>query len=525
MKTKTPHKLPTGQLTILALCRLSEPIAMTSVFPYLPEMIESFGVPKNDIAKWAGWSSTIFCLCQAFTAIFWGRLSDHYGRKPIILFGLANTAATVLLWGFSTNLTMAMIARALQGFMSGNVGIIRTMVAELCPWKELQPRAFSIMPLVWNVGSVIGPAFGGVLVKQSHHGDLLERYPYALPNIFAAALFAVSITIGFLFLHETLETAKDKRDIGRTLGDALLKAVNPRSFNSCYLQPPEVSRGTEEEPLLQSAKSPTDDEETVLCDNSIPNMQKEANPKWKEVFRLQSTFALMAYTLLAMHDFAYQQLLPVFMYHPFDPRDSSDASQPLFQHLPFLFNRGFGLSHTRIGVFFSIAGAFSMLVQFFIFPPITSHFGTLRTFKTCITIYPFIYLLTPYTVLLPTEHTRQAALLLAVLLKQSVSVFMFPCCIILLTNSACSLKVLGTLNGVAMTTSGLGRAAGPALAGNLFTVGVEMECVLLPYAVLAAVAVLSLVPAYFMAECKGFGSSDEEEEEADEEEREDERAC
>lgn len=69
---------------------------------------------------------------------------------------------------------MAIASRALQGLGNGNVGILRTTVAELCPWKvddasllntvlilnvsqELQPRAFSIMPLVYTIGAIMGP--------------------------------------------------------------------------------------------------------------------------------------------------------------------------------------------------------------------------------------------------------------------------------------------------------------------------------------------------------------------------------
>lgn len=105
------------------------------MFPYLPEMIESFGVPKNEIAKWAGAASAIFSLGQCLTSIFWGRASDTYGRKKVILLGLFNTMVTSLVWGFSTSLPMALVARAIQGAGNGNVGILRTMVAELCPWK------------------------------------------------------------------------------------------------------------------------------------------------------------------------------------------------------------------------------------------------------------------------------------------------------------------------------------------------------------------------------------------------------
>jgi MFS family permease len=118
------------------------------VYPYVPEMMESFGLPVDDIARWAGISSSVFSICQACTGLLWGAASDKYGRKPIILLGLVNTMWTMLLWGFSTNLPMALVARALEGLGNGNVGLLRTMVAELCPWKELQPRAFSVMPLV-----------------------------------------------------------------------------------------------------------------------------------------------------------------------------------------------------------------------------------------------------------------------------------------------------------------------------------------------------------------------------------------
>src|ERR1700753_3373462 len=119
-----------------AMVRLSEPIALTSVYPYLPAMIQSFdGVKPADVGFWTEPASAIFSVAQCVTAIPWGRASDRYGRKPILLLGLLNTMLTSLLWGFSTNLPMALVARALSGAGNGNVGIIRTMVAELCPWK------------------------------------------------------------------------------------------------------------------------------------------------------------------------------------------------------------------------------------------------------------------------------------------------------------------------------------------------------------------------------------------------------
>ncbi len=120
-------------------------------------MVKSFNVPEDEIGKWAGICAGMFSLCQAVMGIPWGLFSDRFGRKYSILLGLCTNMFTSLLWGFSTNLTMAITARGIAGAGNGNVGIIRTTVAEMVPFKELQPRAFSLMPLVWNLGSIFGP--------------------------------------------------------------------------------------------------------------------------------------------------------------------------------------------------------------------------------------------------------------------------------------------------------------------------------------------------------------------------------
>jgi MFS family permease len=119
-------KLPVQQLAILSVARFAEPVALTNVNPYLPEMIESFGVSPDNVAKWAGITSAAFSVAQCLTAMMWVRASEKYGRKPVILVSLACTMSTTLLLGFSRSLTWAVIARTLGGAANGNVGIIRT---------------------------------------------------------------------------------------------------------------------------------------------------------------------------------------------------------------------------------------------------------------------------------------------------------------------------------------------------------------------------------------------------------------
>lgn len=171
-------------------------------------MIEHVGVPDTDVAKWVGITSAVVAVCQATMAVPWGTASDKFGRKPIILLGLTFTMIFSIVFGFSDSLFMLVSSRAMLGFMNGNVGIIRTMVAEMVPERELQPRAFSIMPLVWTIGSIFGPAFGGALARPAEkhpdlfgRSDFLRRHPFVLPNLLSSVLFIVGITTGFLFLH------------------------------------------------------------------------------------------------------------------------------------------------------------------------------------------------------------------------------------------------------------------------------------------------------------------------------------
>ena len=133
-------------INLTAICRFAEPVTLTSIFPYLvrlpsysithktntsqPEMIESFGIDKKNVAKWAGLTSAVFSLSQCLTAVLWGRASDKFGRKPTIMVGLTCTMICTLIWGMSTTLPMAIVARALSGACNGNGNSSLTLNSE-----------------------------------------------------------------------------------------------------------------------------------------------------------------------------------------------------------------------------------------------------------------------------------------------------------------------------------------------------------------------------------------------------------
>ncbi|EJT74507.1 hypothetical protein GGTG_08347 [Gaeumannomyces tritici R3-111a-1] len=493
-RSTTGSKLPTKQLAILAVARFAEPLALTSVFPYLPEMILSFGVKQEKVAQWAGLTGAAFSIAQSLTAVPWGMLSDRIGRKPTIMIGLMSTMICFLVWGMSTSLAMALTVRFVQGAGNGNVGIIRTMVAEMVPEREHQARAFSIMPLVWSLGSIFGPSFGGFFARPAQQypglfGDsvFFNKYPFALPNFVACVFFMISFITGILFLEETLESKRHVRDWGLKLGEKLTRPFFKRhhSHHHRHARPSFVD-GEATAPLLP--RSPA---------RSVRRHSRNPPPKrnlW-DLFNFLTVMNLLCYTFLAMHAVAFDQLLPVYLNYP-HREPGSDKIQ-----LPFKFKSGFGLSFDKIGAIFMLYGIICGVIQFVVFPPLCNKYGALRCYQLSAILFPIAYILTPYTSLVPGEYGRFLALMAVLTLKGFAGILGFPCVTIMLTNSAPSLSILGTLNGVATTLSGVGRAVGPAAGGAVFTWGVNgREYIVSGFWFLAAVAVLGAIPPWFMTE-------------------------
>ncbi|MCJ1477458.1 hypothetical protein MMC13_006130 [Lambiella insularis] len=223
---------PTQQLFILALCRICEPIAFMSIFPYIYHMISSFEITTDDnqIAIYAGLVTSAFAFAEFSTGVVWGRLSDKIGRKPVLIGGLAGTGLSVVIFGFAPNLPIALLGRALGGLLNG---------------------------------SILGPALGGTLAQPCLNyptiflrGTIFDRFPFLLPNLVCAIILACGVAIGVLFLQETHQEKKERRDIGLEAGEWILRHF--RSDPEC-------------QPIADKAKSATlYDELRALVDDASP---------------------------------------------------------------------------------------------------------------------------------------------------------------------------------------------------------------------------------------------------------------
>ncbi|KAF3932702.1 hypothetical protein ABW19_dt0203634 [Dactylella cylindrospora] len=421
---------------------------------------------------------------------------------------------------------MAMVSRSATGLLNGNIGILRTIVAELVPEKELQPRAFSLLPLIWSIGSIMGPIIGGFLSEPAKKYPTLfpkdsffDRHPWALPNLFTAALLLNAFVFGFLFVEETLVTKKNRYDPGREIGkkiEAFLSccfgrhsehpkpAPGPR-YRTIIID--DESRLTSKQPTYSTMK-PSSSSASPKEPPPVHHTHHHAPLPWSQVLTPQSIYNISLYFLIAIHVVSYDSILPVF-YSTRTPRASNPIS------LPFHIPGGFNLSTSQIGMIYSANGIVAMVLQFLLYPPIAKKWGSVKLLTISAFIYPVIYFVTPYTLAISNPSLLYASWATIIFLKSLTGVFAFTSSTILITNTASSIRVLGTLNGFATSVAAMGRAMGPSFFGWLFTVGQKGWWTTIPWVGLTFVAGLMWIWIPKLVEGGGLGSQESVEEEED----------
>lgn len=148
------------------------------------------------------WVFSAYLLMNAVTVLIYGKLSDLFGRKPILFFGITIFLIGSILCGFATSMESLIIFRLIQGFGAGAVTPIATTIVGDIYTAEERANVQGYLASVWGISAVTGPAVGGLLVQYvSWHYVFWINIPLGILSL---------IGIGF-FLHENVE--KKKHDI------------------------------------------------------------------------------------------------------------------------------------------------------------------------------------------------------------------------------------------------------------------------------------------------------------------------
>jgi EmrB/QacA subfamily drug resistance transporter len=156
------------------------------------------------------WVFSAYLLMNAVTVLIYGKLSDLFGRKPIITVGIIIFLAGSILCGFSQSMTQLIVFRFIQGFGAGAVLPMATTIVGDIYSKEERAKIQGYLSSVWGISAISGPLIGGILVEY-----VSWRFVFWI-NI---PLGILAIAGLWLFLHENIEKKKPVIDFA---GAALL---------------------------------------------------------------------------------------------------------------------------------------------------------------------------------------------------------------------------------------------------------------------------------------------------------------
>ncbi|KZF26176.1 MFS general substrate transporter [Xylona heveae TC161] len=447
-----------GQLLLLVLARMSEPLAQNSLAAYVFYQLRSFdpSLPDSTISSQAGILQGSFAAAQFLTAVLWGRVSDADwgGRKRVLLIGLFGTTLASIGFGFSKSFASAITFRILGGVLNGNVGVLRTMISEIIKEKKYQSRAFLLLPMCFNIGVIIGPIIGGCLadpVEAYPHifgpNSILGgksgvrwmmKWPYALPNLISAIFLFISAFAVFLGLEETLESRLHKPDYGLRLGKFLSRTLrriaaplspastegysalsrdehsefytggHARQLSYVSSRGPSESIDLERSPAASWTTTPKMDGTSTADPHNSPRSPPRRKRKlpFRRIWTRNVLFTLLAHFILGWHLGTFNNLWYTFLSTPRADNSSHhnhSSSSPLKKF--FFFTGGLGMPPRSVGLAMAILGAMGIVLQLGVYPTITHKFGTIFCYRIFLLLFPFAYTLAPFLALVPSPST------------------------------------------------------------------------------------------------------------------------
>ena len=163
------------------------------LIPLVPYMGVRFNAPPEWITPIMG----SYSLCQLVAAPFWGRLSDRYGRRPILMTSLAGACVSYLILGFATSIGGLLLSRMLGGFMAGNISAAFAYASDVSA-PDKRAASLGLIGAAIGIGFTLGPAIGGLLA-----GNNLQTASFLLPATVSACLSVVAIALVAFLLPES----------------------------------------------------------------------------------------------------------------------------------------------------------------------------------------------------------------------------------------------------------------------------------------------------------------------------------
>ena len=179
--------------------------------PILPFYAIDYGA--NEIVL--GLLLSSYAIAQLFGAPILGRLSDQYGRRPVLLLSAFGTFLSLLMLAFAQSLLVLFLSRILDGLTGGNISVAQAYITDITD-EENRAKGLGLLGAAFGLGFIIGPALGGVLsgIGESTVNPALAEgtttfwqqfdWKYTLPGLGAALIGFINVLQIIFTLPESL---------------------------------------------------------------------------------------------------------------------------------------------------------------------------------------------------------------------------------------------------------------------------------------------------------------------------------
>jgi multidrug resistance protein len=177
-----------SRIWVLMLTVFVDMLGFLMVLPLLPFYAKDLGASASTI----GLLVASFSMAQLTTSPLWGRLSDRWGRKPVLLIALFSSVIAYLVFAVADSIWMLLLCRVAQGAGGGTTGVVQAYISDAVV-PESRAKALGWLSAATNAGVMIGPAIGSLAAGLGPHA----------PGLVAAALCLLNVVSAWRFLPES----------------------------------------------------------------------------------------------------------------------------------------------------------------------------------------------------------------------------------------------------------------------------------------------------------------------------------
>ncbi|KAH3757075.1 transporter, major facilitator family protein [Pelomyxa schiedti] len=308
---------------------------------YLDFMVMDFVTDDpNLVGYYAGFPDMLWALMQIFSSYPTGHLSDKFGRRPLILFGASVLCLSTLAISFSFSYIWFLAVRTIDGIFTLNFGVVKAYIGDLAP-GPMRPNAFALLSFVGALGSMWGSLIGGFTARPAEQyswvkqDGFLAKFPYFLPNFIISVHLGLAIIYCAIFLRDPPKSAEVLAEPPIT-SEPLTETMETTETNNLDKEKLE----SEDEPVPKVSR----------CRQALTFLQNH-----RSALSVCLLFAFLGFAMIGC-----KSALPAWAMATIDVG-------------------GLGFDAMEIGIMSFIMSAWALPVQAFLYKPIVSKIGLIRS--------------------------------------------------------------------------------------------------------------------------------------------------